>query len=100
MFTFAYKYNVCICRQYVIIIICLIERKMRFVFFFKFQSTKLQICAYDLFIFLEESQDDLGIPKSHDLDHFNEYFSCLLQPSSVLTLQKTKKKQSIKTYVQ
>ena len=40
------------------------------------------------FIFLEESQDDVGIPKAQDLDHFNKYFSRLLQPSSVWTLKK------------
>ena len=48
----------------------------------------------------EESQDDLGIAKAQDLDHFNKYFSPLLQP--VLKLKKTSYKNlytKIKIYI-
>ena len=34
----------------------------------------LQISVYDFFTVCEGSQDDLGIPKSQDLDHFEKTF--------------------------
>ena len=88
-------YTFSIGRQYINVIRYFIEYKMRFIFF-KFESTTLQISLNYFFIVCEGSQDE-AIPKAHDFDNVNEYFSRLLQPSSALTL---KKKKTLKTNVQ
>ena len=55
-----------------IIITCFIKHKMRLVSF-KFQSITLQISVNDFFIVLEESQDELGIPKAIKFERHNSH---------------------------